>query len=438
MASPVMALGLMSGTSVDGSVSAAIIKTDGEDQVTRVANYEHTYEDATGARPLHHLIKAAEIAYRDAAGNQAAAAAGYASALSRYMSALAAGSLGGGTGGVDALVQSVLNGGVQITLADVVERSTQAHIAAAMAILKKTGVQPSEISYIGYHGQTVYHDPFFNKVTIQIGDAQLFADQLRVPVVCDFRLNDLALGGQGAPLAPVYHRALLRSAGIRSAAFLNLGGTANLTVAGSSTDDLLGFDTGPANGLIDRYVKERLGLALDRDSKLANQGRVSEAALARLIEGAIVLKDGRNFLDLPPPKSLDIRDYTFSSAEFDALSVEDGCATLNAFTAECIARGVDWIRHLGLEVPTEWFTCGGGVFSPHLQAQILERLKSRIPDGLRIRSADTMGWSAQGMEAELFAYLAVRSVRKLPITFPTTTGVRQPATAGRTVMPQLL
>jgi anhydro-N-acetylmuramic acid kinase len=428
-------LGMMSGTSIDGSVSAAIIETDGEDRVSRIATHEHVYEADTTLRPIHHLLKAAEVAYRKAAGDHRLAAEYYPSAMREYLAEV----VGVAQSSVDATLRDILHafspGSSAVSLAEVVSRSTNVHIAAARAIIEQTGISPKEINYIGYHGQTLYHDPFFNRITVQVGEPQLLANELGIPVVYDFRTNDVALGGQGAPLAPAYHRALLRSGGMSNAAVLNLGGTANLTVTSASSDQMLGFDTGPANGLIDRYVKEKLGIALDKDSKLAHKGTVSERALQRLLKDAIVLKDGRNFLDITPPKSLDIRDYTYAFPEFEALSIEDGCATLNAFTAECVARGVDWIRHLGFEVPTRWVTCGGGVFSPHLQAQLLERLTTRIPGGVSITSADSVGWSAQGMEAELFAYLAVRSVRHLPITFPGTTGVKQPATGGRLVMP---
>lgn len=428
-------LGMMSGTSVDGSVSAAIIDTDGEDAVTRIATCECRYEEEGGLRPVHHLVKAAEVAYRKAAGDHTRAAEGYQAALREYLAEV----VGVGDGSVETTLREIVEafspGSSSVSLAQVVTRSTEVHLAAARAILKQTGISPKDISYVGYHGQTVYHDPFFNRVTVQVGEPELLAKELGIPVVYDFRSNDVASGGQGAPLAPVYHRALLRSSGISNAAVLNLGGTANVTVTSSTSDEMLGFDTGPANGLIDRYVKEKLGIALDKDSQLALRGTVSEKALKRLLSDAIILKDGRNFLEITPPKSLDIRDYTYAFPEFEALSVEDGCATLNAFTAECVACGVDWMRRLGFEPPRQWFGCGGGVFSPHLQEQLVQRLNSRVPEGVILRSADSVGWSAQGMEAELFAYLAVRSAKHLPITFPGTTGVKHAATGGRVVLP---
>ena len=429
------ALGMMSGTSVDGSVSAAIIESDGADALSRISTYEYRYEDESGPRPIHHLTKAAEVAYRKAAGDHNQAAACYPEALREYL----AEAPGASSASVDLrlreLTAAFAGSAVSVGLQEVVRRSTDLHIAAAKAAIAHAGIPADEISYIGYHGQTLYHDPLFKRVTVQVGEPQRLADELGIPVVFDFRSNDIALGGQGAPLAPVYHRALVRAAGIPSAAILNLGGTANVTVVSASSENMLGFDTGPANGLIDRYVKEKRGIALDRDSKIAERGSVSEAALKALLSRSIILKDGRNYLDIPPPKSLDIRDYTYKLPEFESLTVEDGCATLNAFTAECVALGTEWIRRTGLEVPTQWVLCGGGAYSPHLRAQITDRLNARIPQGITLQSADAIGWSAQGMEAELFAYLAVRSVKGLPITFPGTTGVKQPATGGRIFKP---
>lgn len=429
-------LGMMSGTSVDGSVSAAIIETDGADAVSRISTHEYRYEDESGGRPIHHLTKAAEVAYRRANGNHTRAGECYSDALTTYLSETV-----GVTGAAldttrRELCAQFLTNKTSVNLSDVIERSTDVHIAAAKAALKESGIPATDISYIGYHGQTLYHDPLFNRVTVQVGEPQRLADELGIPVIFDFRSNDVALGGQGAPLAPVYHRALVRSAGRSAAAILNLGGTANITVVSATSENMLGFDTGPANGLIDRYVKEKAGLALDRDSHLATKGVVSEGAVAALVARSIILKDGRNYLDIVPPKSLDIRDYTYAVPEFESLSVEDGCATLNAFTAECVALGTKWMAQAGFEVPTHWIMCGGGAYSPHLKAQLVERLNRRIPGGVTLVSADSVGWSAQGMEAELFAYLAVRSAKNLPITFPGTTGVSRPATGGRLFLPK--
>lgn len=430
------ALGMMSGTSIDGSVSAAIIETDGANSVQRLATAEYCYEADSGLRAIHHLTKAAEVAYRKAKGNAESADRAYSSALHEYIGSTFSLSGDSVVRKISELSNAFSGNGRSVGMSDIVQRSTEVHIEAARRVLQQSNLTTSEIDYIGYHGQTLYHDPFFNRVTVQVGDAQELANALQIPVVFDFRSNDVTFGGQGAPLAPAYHRALVRCAGIDSAAILNLGGTANVTVVSSKTEDMLGFDTGPANGLIDRYVKEKADIALDKDSRLASRGKVSEAAVSALVERSIILKDGRNFLRIQPPKSLDIRDYSFDVPELRALSIEDGCATLNAFTAECVAVGVSWIEKAGFDVPEKWIVCGGGTYSPHLRSQLETRLISRIGRSVTLLSADEIGWSAQGMEAELFAYLAVRSVNQLPLTFPGTTGVKEPMKGGRVYLPK--
>jgi anhydro-N-acetylmuramic acid kinase len=429
-------LGMMSGTSIDGYVSAAIIETDGVDTVKRISTTEYCYEVDDGVRAIHHLTKAAELAYRKAKGDHSLAAELFPATLQEYVQVTFSLDESKAGAKLRELVASFGVSGNTVQLSDVIRRSTEVHARAAQQALSESQISTKEIAYIGYHGQTLYHDPFFNRVTVQVGDPQALADELGIPVVFDFRTNDVAQGGQGAPLAPAYHRALVRCAGIDSAAILNLGGTANVTVVSSKTEDMLGFDTGPANGLIDRFVKERVGMALDKDSQLAEKGKVSEVAVRALVGRAILLKDGRNYLEIKPPKSLDIRDYTFALPEFQSLSVEDGCATLNAFTAECVALGTEWIRKAGFEVPSKWVLCGGGAYSPHLRSQLIERLSPRINGTASLVSADDIGWSAQGMEAELFAYLAVRSVRGLPLTFPGTTGVSEPTKGGRVFFPR--
>jgi anhydro-N-acetylmuramic acid kinase len=205
-----IALGMMSGTSIDGSVSVAIVETDGDGFIRRMYADEYTYEDSGGLRPIHHVTKAAELAFRESNGDYAKAAKLYPDKLQSYIAATFA--LDGEA--LAAKCKELVEGfgaldGVSISLNEVIERSTEVHIEAAKQVLGKTGLSSKQIEIIGYHGQTLYHDPFFNRVTVQVGNAQRMADTLKVPVVFDFRQNDVRSGGQGAPLAPVYHRALL-------------------------------------------------------------------------------------------------------------------------------------------------------------------------------------------------------------------------------------
>jgi anhydro-N-acetylmuramic acid kinase len=305
-------------------------------------------------------------------------------------------------------------------------------------LLKELGVDRKQVDLIGYHGQTLYHSPTVDRCSVQVGEPKFMAQSCKIPVVFDFRSNDIANGGQGAPLAPVYHYALARQAGLEGVCVLNLGGTANLALirgadrmgradGGAGLVGCRALDTGPANGLIDRWVKEKLGLAFDADSELANRGVVDSVALGVLLERAIVLGDGTNFLDVKGTKSLDIRDYCYDFPEFLKLSVEDGCATLNAFSAECIVRSLEGMG----DVPQRWIICGGGVHNRHLLAELARRIKERFGVQVELLSADSIGWSSALMEAEVFAFLAVRSLYGLPLSYPDTTGVRVPVSGGR-------
>ena len=429
---PLTSIGLMSGTSVDGSISAALIRTDGDEYVERLAALEYTYEPGgVGAsRPVHHFTKAAELAFREAKGDHSKAGELYPHAVERYFrQTFPTDSESERSSRMERYQEEFLVRVPQhkaVTLAAVIECSTLLHAEAVERLLSETGTSAAEIRVVGYHGQTLYHAPF-DKVTVQVGDAAYLARRVGIPVMYDFRSNDVAHGGQGAPLAPVYHRALARRAGFESVCVLNLGGTANISVNSQSENGFVAFDTGPANGLLDKWVKERAQQACDTGSQFANKGVVDHAALQVLLERAIVLADGRNYLDIPVPKSLDIRDYHYNFPEMMRLSLEDGCATLNAFTAECIVRGLAFVP----SVPQRWIACGGGVYNVHVLNQVRERVKATFGVEIELVGADSVGWSSAAMEAELFAFLAVRCDRGLPITYPQTTGVAAPLEGGR-------
>jgi anhydro-N-acetylmuramic acid kinase len=444
---PLLAIGLMSGTSIDGSISAALIRTDGERHIERLGGVSYDYESFSKCpeRPIHHLTKAAELAFRAARGEPTKARIEYPDALKRYFEQ---------TFKIDAnspefiskrsdLEAAVLKRApyfTHLTLDSVIRCSTVLHCEAVEMLIRELALDRRALDLIGYHGQTLYHSPKLDSCSVQVGEPQFMAHSCKIPVVYDFRSNDIANGGEGAPLAPVYHYALARQAGFDAACILNLGGTANLTLIsgadkagdGGSLSGLVSckaLDTGPANGLIDRWVKERLGLAFDADSALANRGVVDSVALRVLLERAIVFRDGANFLNLKGAKSLDIRDYSYDFPEFLRISVEDGCATLNAFSAECIAHSLEGVG----AIPERWVVCGGGVNNSHLLAELAKRIYERFGVKVDLLSADRIGWSSALMEAELFAFLAVRSVRGLALSYPETTGVRVPVSGGRLV-----
>lgn len=291
---------------------------------------------------------------------------------------------------------------------------TRAQSAAVLKVLADAGLDPSQVAVIGLHGQTVLHRaPSGGRVgrTRQLGDGGLMARLTGIDVAYDFRTADMAAGGQGAPLAASYHVALLRKGGIAPpAGVLNLGGVANVTWWGGE-DRIVAFDTGPANAPTNDWVR-RHGLGeMDRDGALARRGRVDEDRLARLAE--------HPYLAAPYPKSLD--RYDFSAAMADGLGPEDGAATLAAFTAVAVSRGLDRLP----ERPERLILCGGGRRNPVIVDEVARRA------GVAVLQAEDLGWRGDAVEAECFAYLGMRTLGRLPISFPSTTGVPEPIGGGR-------
>jgi anhydro-N-acetylmuramic acid kinase len=289
---------------------------------------------------------------------------------------------------------------------------TESHAEAASALLEESG--GADIDLVGFHGQTVFHAPE-RRLTVQIGDGQALARRLAIPVVHDFRAADVAGGGQGAPFVPVYHRALAVRAGLEPpVAIVNIGGVANLTWIGPG-GALSAFDTGPGNALIDDLVRARTGNAMDEDGVLAAAGTVDTAVLARLMEHPYFARRA--------PKSLDRND--FSDSVVKGLSLEDAAATLAAFTARTIAGSI--AERGGAR---QIVVAGGGARNPTILRMLADAANAPVA------GADALGWSADFIEAEAFAFLAARSVAGLPLTFPETTGVPRPMTGGVLVEPR--
>jgi anhydro-N-acetylmuramic acid kinase len=370
----VWALGLMSGTSMDG-IDAALIRTDG--------------------------LTIAEIG----------------PALTRPYDGPTRAALG------EAVAEATTD---QATIADVARAITDAHGAAVAALLAEWRAEDGGgdggdaiPAVIGFHGHTLWHRPEEGK-TCQIGDGARLAAAAGIPVIDDFRAADMAAGGQGAPFAPLYHAARLKGSGVGlPVAILNLGGVANVTwINGDGDGDegtaddggLLAFDTGPASALIDDWVREKTGRPFDEGGALAVSGQVDEDALARLMDDP--------YFAAPPPKSLDRRD--FEPAPVAALNTVDGAATLCAFTAAAIGRASQFLP----AAPKAWFATGGGRHNGTLMAAIGAAL------GTDIRPVEDLGWNGDGLEAEAFAFLAVRSLKGLPLSLPGTTGVAKPTTGG--------
>lgn len=292
------------------------------------------------------------------------------------------------------------------------------HYAAAEAFLLSHGLSWPDIDLIGMHGQTVFHErPKDGNAgrTIQLGDGELLARLTGRPVAFDFRTADVAAGGEGAPLAPIYHLARARASGLSAPlAVLNIGGVANVTFW-SGGEDLVAFDTGPGNGMIDLLVQARGAGRFDEGGKYASVGRVDEGVVSALL--------AHPYFQAAPPKSLD--RYDFSLEPLASLKLEDAAATLVAFMAEGVKLAFEAVG----QTPTEVIVCGGGRHNP----EIMKALVGRLP--MPVRTAEAHGWRGDSIEAEAFAFLAARTFHGLPISFPGTTGVAKSMTGGRIVRP---
>lgn len=278
---------------------------------------------------------------------------------------------------------------------------TQANADAARALMADAGPNARPVDLIGLHGQTILHQPERRR-TVQIGDGAALAAALGVPVVNQFRVADVAAGGQGAPLVPVFHQAL--AAALGPVAVLNVGGVANVTFTGQP---LLAFDTGPGNALLDDWVGRHTGALFDDGGRLAAQGRVDAGRLAALL--------AHPYFDRPPPKSLDRHAFTLDAVE--GLAPADGAATLLAFTVGAVARAAPSAS------PRRWLVAGGGRHNAALMVALGTALGQVDP-------VEAVGWDGDALEAQAFAFLAVRSLRGLPLSLPGTTGVPSPMPGG--------
>ncbi len=284
---------------------------------------------------------------------------------------------------------------------------------------------PGEL--VGFHGQTLAHDPpaggRAGRGTHQAGDGGRLASALGRPVAWDFRTDDVAAGGQGAPLAPAFHFAAARWAGLRSAAILNLGGVANLTWidgAAETPEDpgaMLAFDTGPAGAPLDDMMRRRLGRPHDEGGRLAAAGTVHEPLVERFLSSP--------YLSRTAPKSLDRDDFADIARGADDLPDADAAATLTAIAAAGIAAGVA----LCPTRPDRLLVAGGGRRNAAMMAMIAERA------GLPVIPVEEVGLNGDMLEAQAFAFLAARVDAGLPITFPGTTGVAAPRAGGRITRP---
>ena len=354
------ALGTMSGTSMDG-IDVALVRTDGHDRVERGPSLTVPFPAALRRRIEAGLADAATIERRtDRPGDLVALEA----------------------------------------------EITDRHAAAIESFLATHGLRAAEIDLVGVHGQTVLHDAS-RALTVQLVDAGGLARTTGMRIVHDIRQRDIEAGGQGAPLVPLYHRALARGAlGVPAdepVAFLNIGGIGNLTSIDG--DVLLAFDTGPGCGLLDQWVQRRAGLPYDDGGRIAGEGAVDRAMLDRFLEAP--------FFGLSGPRSLDRNDFRLPP-DWDA-ELSDGARTLARLTAEAVGRSAVLLPR----PPRRWVVAGGGA----RHGVVMDDLRDVLSPAT-VEAADDLGLSGDAMESEAWAYLGVRAALGLHVSEPGTTGRR--------------
>lgn len=350
------AIGLMSGTSMDG-VDAALIRTDGK-TMEDTGHWVSLPYDSAFQQKLAHVAREQHMAKRD--------------------------------------------------ILELEHELTLRHAQAVEKLLKKAKLTPGKVRVIGFHGQTIDHAPH-QHLTWQIGDGSLLAELTGIDVVCDFRRRDVAAGGHGAPLVPVFNLALVH--GLKKpVALVNIGGSANVAFHGAKAEDILAFDTGPGNSLSDDWVRKKAGMEYDKDGLLA-------------LKGLPHLPTVKAFLSLPyfakkPPKSLDRFDFRVD--QLGGLSLEDGAATAAEITAQAIVKSAE---HYPQKVK-HWYITGGGRKNGYVMQRLSELLKGAVSP------VEALGANGDMVEAQAFAFLAVRSLKGLPLSLPSTTGVSRPVTGG--------
>ena len=358
------AIGLMSGTSLDG-VDVALIETDGRRIQALGPSGYRPYTEMERRLLRQALFEAIDLPQRDARPG---------------------------------------------VLREAEQAVTVAHAEAVAAFTAQNRITAQDIDIVGFHGQTVLHRPE-RRLTVQIGDGAALARAIHIPVMHDFRAADVEAGGQGAPLVPVYHRALAQSLEREGPiVVVNIGGVSNITYI-DGTDTLIACDTGPGNALLDDHMLRHFNQRFDTEGRTAALGRVDEAWIAK----ALALP----FFALPPPKSLDRND--FSALKVNGMSPGDGAATLTALTAASIARIVPLLP----KAPKSWIVAGGGA----LNLMMLRMLRERLAPA-SVEAADTLGWASDSIEAQAFGFLAARGLKGLPLSYPATTGVLMPMTGG--------
>lgn len=367
-------IGLMSGTSMDG-VDAALVYTDGVrvDRLGPSLTLPYTTEMRDALKQAIHIASASAVP-------------------------------------ID----------MPAELKMIEQELTDWHAEAVFELLSVTDQPAVSVDLIGFHGQTISHRPE-RGWTWQIGDGGRLAGQTGIKVINDFRTADMEAGGEGAPLVPIYHAAMFaRAQRHKTVAILNLGGVANVTWLSFEEDEanpkMLAFDTGPGNAVLDDWAQLHTNQNYDQDGNLSARGISHEEVVMGMM--------ATSYFDEPPPKSLDRDDFNTQAVR--GLSAEDGAATLADFIVESVVAAQSHFP----SPPEAWYVCGGGRHN----ATLMRRLRRRMP--VLVDPVEVVGMRGDALEAEAFAFLAARSERGLPISFPETTGCKAPMTGGTAHLPK--
>lgn len=417
---------------MDG-VDAALIETDGRGHIRPIGHIFMPYP-----AEAHLLFRAAEYVYFKSKGDHQSAAKNFTRFFEEYFLQKLELSQQQTQAQIKNLETWLMGQPTDLLLLDlehIIRLSSYYHLNACRELCDDLGVRQDQIELIGYHGQTLYHAPQ-QGITVQAGHAAWIAEHFGCQVVHDFRSNDVKNGGQGAPFAPLYHRALAEQMNLIPLVVVNCGGIANVTIIPENPQQMLAFDTGPANCLLDRLIRQisKGKEHYDHDGRYSMAGKVNESVLKALHEKA-VNQGGTNYFSLQAPKSLDSNDLVLIP-ELLELPLEEACRTLCAFTATSIINQTfqEAPSHMP-EIPSLWLLSGGGWKNPAIFQEFCDRLQKTQPDS-NIRRAEELNWNADSLEAELFAYLAVRSLEGLPLSLPGTTGVPKPVSGGVLHIPQ--
>jgi len=372
------AIGLMSGTSMDG-VDASLIRSNGIDEFTNILDKYYEYDDNLhqGLIDLRNLILVDED-------------------LRKYSN----------------------------RLSELEREITIFHSKVVNEISLKYN---DEIDFIGFHGQTIFHNPE-KKITKQLGEGNLLSQIVNKRVIYDFRQEDLKNNGQGAPLTPIFHHLLSQNINKKykiefPVCFINIGGISNITKISKKNEvleeNLEAFDSGPGNCLIDEWIRKNSNKNFDLGGSIAKSGKINQLILNQIID---------NFKIESYEKSLDIKDFDISFAR--GLSLEDGCATITNFTAYLIAKGIEHSNLNGTK-PIKYLVCGGGRKNSFLIQNIKDYLSNN--KNISLDTIDKYSYDGDYVESQAFGYLAIRSFLNLPISFPKTTGCKTPTVGGKLV-----